>query len=117
MTELTDDITYALFASDLAQDVRSEFFTHRDNGMSVSDATGACIASFRHLLDRPDDGPTVIVALAVLQLRANVLDATFRDAALALLREDQAFRTDSSVARRKREQFRQQLIAILEAKS
>jgi hypothetical protein len=118
MARLTDEVVFALFASDLAQDVRSEFNNRREDGASIAEATGAVVGSFRHLLDRADEGPVVIVALAVLQLRDGALDATFRDAALDLLREGHGFELrpgENLAARRDRQRLRDQLTAALEA--
>ena len=111
-----DDLLNVLFASDLAQDVRAEFNARRDEGASVADATGAVVAAFRHLLEREAEGPVVIVALAALQWRDGGLSATFRDAALDLLREGHGFQArpgEPQSFRRDREQWRQELIDTL----
>lgn len=108
----------ALFASDLAKDIRSEFNARRDEGMSVDDATGAIVASYGHVLSRPEEGPVVIIALAVLQLLERAATATFRDAALDLLREGHGFalRPGENVSfRRNREQLRDYLIQMLQS--
>ncbi len=108
----------ALFASDLAKDVRGEFNVRRDEGMSVNDATAAIVASYGHVLSRPEDGPVVIIAIAVLQLLERAPTATFRDAALDLLREGYGFVTrpgENVSFRRDRERFRGQLVEILES--
>ncbi len=114
----SDAVIDALFASDLVKDVRSEFNARRDEGLSVGDATGAIVDHFRHLLDRPDDGPVVIIALAVLQLLERAPTATFRDAALELLHEGHGFaiRAGENIGfRQDREQLRERLIELLEA--
>ena len=72
----------ALFASDLARDVRSEFNARRDEGLSVHDATGAIVAAYGHGLPRAEEGPVVIIALAVLQLLEGAPTATFREITL-----------------------------------
>lgn len=108
----------ALFASDLAKDVRGEFNARRDEGLSVTDATGAVVAHFRHLLDRAEEGPVVIIAIAVLQLIERAPTDTFRDAALDLLREGYGFgaRAGENVGfRRRRERLRGALIDMLES--
>ena len=91
MSDDSDAVIDALFASDLAKDVRSEFNARRDEGMSVHDATGAVVAQFRHLLERPEEGPVLIIAIAALQQLERAPTATFRDAALDLLREGHGF--------------------------
>ena len=116
--EQRDAVIDALFASDLAKDVRSEFNARRDEGLSVHDATSAIVASYGHVLSRPVDGPVVIIALAVLQLLEHAPTATFRDAALDLLREGHGFALrpgEQSTARRERERLREQLIDLIES--
>jgi hypothetical protein len=113
-----DAVIDALFASDLARDVRSEFNARRDEGMSVHDATSTIVASYGHVLARPEEGPVVIIALAALQLLERAPISTFRDAALDLLREGHGFAVhagENRTFRRDRERFRTQLIAMLEA--
>ena len=82
---LPHDLRRAVFASDLARDVRSEYEDRRAIGLEVPDATREVFAAFRNALDRPEDGPIVIVALAALQLADGALDATMRDAAMAMI--------------------------------
>jgi hypothetical protein len=108
----------ALFASDLAKDVRAEFDERRRYGLTVADATRAVIASFHHLLDEPAEGPIVIIALAGLQLRDEALDATMQEAALELLREGSGFEAragEATAFRRDRQLLREQLIKMLAA--
>ena len=115
---LDDALLQALFASDLAQEVRAEFNERRGYGMSVVEATGEVIGSFRHLLERPEEGPVVIVTLAALQLLDGELHATMRDAAVELLREGHGFerRSDETAQRRReRERLREELCAAVEA--
>jgi hypothetical protein len=115
---LTDDVIATVFASDLAQDVRAEFNERRGYGMSVADATGEVVAAFRHLLERPDEGPVVIAALAALQLREGELHAAVRDAAVVLLRAGRGFERQAGEAmdrRRERERVRQELVEALAA--
>ena len=113
-----DVVIDALFASDLARDVRSEFNARRDEGMNVNDATSTIVASYGQVLARPDEGPVVIIAMAVLQLLERAVTPTFRDTALDLLREGHGFASrpgENLTFRRDRERFRQQLIEMLEA--
>jgi hypothetical protein len=113
-----DAVIDALFASDLAKDVRGEFNARRDEGLSVNDATAAIVGHFQHLLSREEEGPIVIIAVAVLQLLERAPTSTFRDAALDLLREGHGFsrRAGENLSfRRDRERLREQLIELLEA--
>ena len=113
-----DAVIDALFASDLANEVRGEFNARREEGMSVVDATSTIVASYGHVLSRPEEGPVVIIAIAVLQLLEHAPTETFRDAALDLLREGHGFaaRAGENVGfRRERERLRDSLIAMLES--
>ncbi len=113
---MDDEVMYALFASDLAQDVRAEFNDRRNAGLSVADTTATVIGAFNHLLLRDEEGPVVIIAIAALQLRDGAIDLTFRDAAIDLLNEGHGFDRrpgEMTSAGNDREQFRQQLIAAL----
>jgi hypothetical protein len=112
-----NDLFLPLFASDLAKDVRAEFEEKLRYGMSVEEATGAVVEAFREALARAEEGPVVILALAVLQLREKRLHASIRDAALGLLREGDGFAARPGEAlglRREREALRQALIAAME---
>jgi len=118
MSEETDAVIDALFASDLAREVRTEFNARRDEGLGVNDATAAIIEHFRHLLDRAEEGPVVIIAIAVLQLLERAPTSVFRDAALDLLREGHGFAShagENLSFRRDRERLREQLIELLES--
>ena len=116
MSDETDAVIDALFASDLARDVRSEFNARRDEGLSVNDATSAIVASYGHVLSRPEEGPVVIIAIAVLQLLERAPTATLRDAALELLSEGHGFvmrAGENLTFRRDRDRLREQLIELL----
>lgn len=118
MSGWNDELSAALFASDLARDLRSEFNARRDEGLSVTDATVAVVEHFRHLLDRPDEGPIVIIVIAALQWLERALTSTFRDAALDLLREGHGFTLragENLTFRRERERLRDQLIELLDS--
>lgn len=116
--EERDAMMDGLFAVDLARDVRSEFNARRDEGMSVTDATSAIVASYGRVLSRPEEGPVVIITLAVLQLLEHAPTPTFRDAALDLLREGHGFATrpgENVSFRRDRERLRERLIELLKS--
>ena len=113
-----DAVIDALFASDLAREVRTEFNARRDEGMGVDDATSAIVASYGHVLARPEEGPVVIIAIAVLQRLEHALSDTLRDAALDLLREGYGFSARAGERldlRRDRERLRDRLIELLES--
>ena len=118
MSDDSQAVIDALFASDLAKDVRSEFNARRDEGMSVMDATGAVVAHFQHLLARPEEGPVVIIAIAALQQLERAPTDTFRSAALDLLHEGHGFASragENANFRRDRQRLRDQLIELLES--
>lgn len=113
-----DVLLDALFASDLAKDVRSEFNAQRDAGLSVNDATSHVVSHLRHLLDHPKEGPVVIIALAVLQSLERAPISAFRDAALELLHEGHGFASragENASFRRERERLRSKFITLLQS--
>ena len=113
-----DAIIDALFASDLAKDVRSEFNALREDGQTVHDATAAVLAHFRGVLDDAEEGPVVIIVMALLQLFEGAPTATLRDAALELLRQGYGSATgrgEKPSRSRDRQRFHAQLIEMLEA--
>ncbi len=112
-----DAFLLPLFASDLARDVRSEYDQTRGYGLGVAEATSAVLASFGALLNRPDEGPVIIIVLAALQLRDHALHASFREAALGLLHAGHGFAShpgEPSTTRHQRDALRLALIAALE---
>src|SRR4051794_22698840 len=82
---MENNVYTALFASDLAGDVRAEFFDSVKFGFPTADATQAVLSKYRDLLNDPLEGPVVIVCLAALQMEAGELHAQMRDAALSLI--------------------------------
>ena len=84
----SDDPFAALFASDLATQVRESFAEMIDFGASVSAATQETIARFQGALKDERDGPVIIIALAALQVREREIFASIRNAALELLQDD-----------------------------
>ncbi len=92
MSESPIDPFRPLFASDLAIDVRSEFFEHVGHGLSASTATAHVFDRFRALLTDEDDGPVLIVCVAAMQMSHGQLDATMRDAAIDLIESGEASR-------------------------
>jgi hypothetical protein len=79
-----------LFASDLAREVRSEFESLIQHGVSPAAAAGGIFQQFAGVLSDPDEGPVVFVAVAVLQWRERGLQAVVRDAALELIGSGEA---------------------------
>ena len=75
----------ALFAGDLAAEIRGEFDERVAFGLPVADASAAVVEQFGGLLRDPEDGPVVLIALAALQLLDRGLQPAVRDAALELL--------------------------------
>src|SRR5436305_10646281 len=87
---IADDVVAALLASDLAQEVRSEFNDQLAVGFDTAGATRHIFAHFRQSLTDPHTGPVVILALAALQLKEHQLHPVVRDAALDLIETGEA---------------------------
>ena len=103
----------ALFAGDLAAEIRGEFDERVAFGLPVADATAAVVEQFGGLLRDPDDGPVVLLALAALQLLNRGLQPAVRDAALELLEGGARFAGPTGDSTRDAE--RRRLLSELEA--
>jgi hypothetical protein len=79
-----------LFASDLAREVRSEFATLLQHGISPAQAAGEVFQQYGGVLDDPDEGPVVFIVVAVLQWRERALQGVVRDAAVELIGSGEA---------------------------
>ena len=90
--EELDNITAPFLASDLAVEVRNVYFEHAGTGIGPGAATAAVFDAFRNLLDDPNEGPVIFLALAALQLQSGQLLDPIRDAALALIESGDAAR-------------------------
>jgi len=106
----------ALFAADVARDVRDEFVEQHAAGGGVAGATAAVVQRFRHLLGDPAEGPVVILALAAMQLRHRQLHASLRDAAVDLLNDPATLAVrpgEPSAFRAERDRLRRSLLRAL----
>ncbi|GGK94921.1 hypothetical protein Ppa06_63180 [Planomonospora parontospora subsp. parontospora] len=75
----------ALFSDDLACDVRDGYRGLIEDGTADEDAQRHVLESYAEVLDDPDEGPVVWLALAVAQSKIGRLDATVRDRALGII--------------------------------
>ena len=95
-----DAVIDALFASDLAKDVRSEFNARREEGLSVNDATARWSRTFATCSNAPEEGPVVIIAIAVLQQLERAPSETFGTPRLTSCVKDKASRHAAARTRR-----------------
>jgi hypothetical protein len=75
----------ALFANDLACDIRDHYRELIEDGVDDVEATRQTTANYQQLLEDPDDGTAAILALAITQSKIGRLDPAIRDRALAAL--------------------------------
>ena len=75
----------ALFANDLACDVRDDYRERIEDGIEDAEATRQTVQKFAKWFADPEDGTTAILALAVTQSKTGRLDPAIRDQALAVL--------------------------------
>ena len=87
-----DDRFAALYASDLATEVRQEFEDRMGFGTSAAEATAAVVQQFGQAMHDANDGPVILLALAALQLHHGQVEPAFRDAALELIDDGTAER-------------------------
>lgn len=74
-----------IFDDDVALDIRGEFEDALAEGMSVEEATSRILESWREAVEGPDDGSTISLALAALQLEHERVQPAVRDRALAII--------------------------------
>jgi len=106
----------SLLASDLAVEVGAEFNGRLGMGFDVPAATANVFGKFRSALASPQDGPVVLIALAVLQLREGHLQEVIRDAAIDLIESGEAlnaYRSENSSQRKATRQLLERLSTVL----
>jgi hypothetical protein len=111
-----NELLSALLASDLAAEVSAEFNGRLGMGFDVPAATANVFGKFRSAMASPQDGPVVLIALAVLQLREGHLQAVIRDAAIDLIESGEAlgaYRSEDSSQRKTTRQILEQLVVML----
>jgi len=74
-----------LFSSDTACDIRDSYRERIEDGVEDAEATRLTVEEFRSYLDDPEEGPALLLALAVTQSKIGRLDPAIRDRALAAL--------------------------------
>ena len=75
----------ALFANDLACDIRDHYRELIEDGVDDAEATRQTVEKFQKWLDDPEDGTSAILALAVTQSKIGRLDPVIRDRALTAI--------------------------------
>jgi len=104
-----------LFDEDIAADVRATFENAWATGKLVPDITRDILTEYEGALDDTDDGPQIILALAVLQLEHDVLQSDIRDRALAVIHNDEGIER-WAVAGAETLVGRRQVLALLQAR-
>jgi hypothetical protein len=74
-----------IFSDDTAADVRGEWREALMDGLADDEATARVLAQFADVLDDPDDGVIVWLALAAAQMQTGRLQEDVRDRALSLI--------------------------------
>ncbi|WP_214318491.1 hypothetical protein [Nonomuraea sediminis] len=77
----------ALFSDDAACDVRDAYRELIEDGIDDAEATRRVLADLADMLDDPEDGPVVRLALAWTQSKLGRLDPQIRDRALRVIDE------------------------------
>jgi hypothetical protein len=111
-----NELLAALLASDLSVEVTAEFNGRLSMGFDVPAATANVFGKFRSALGSPQDGPVVLIALAVLQLREGFLQEVIRDAAIDLIESGEAlnaYRSEDGSQRKATLQILEQLATML----
>ena len=74
-----------LFSSDMARDIRDFYRERIEERIEDAEATRLTLEKFRSYLDDPEEGPVLLVALAVTQSKIGRLDPVVRGRALAAI--------------------------------
>jgi hypothetical protein len=74
-----------LFSSDMARDIRDFYRERIEEGIEDAEATRLTLEKFRNYFDDPEEGPVLLVALAVTESKIGRLDPVLRDWALAAI--------------------------------
>ncbi|MEK9156552.1 MAG: DUF4259 domain-containing protein [Patescibacteria group bacterium] len=74
-----------IFEDDLASDIKGNFEDLISSGASVADATKSSLAEYSDSLTDTDDGPTVHLALAKLQIQQGALHPDTAKKALEII--------------------------------
>jgi hypothetical protein len=74
-----------LFSNDTARDIRESYRERIEDGIDDSEAARLTVEEFRSYLDDPEEGPALLIALAVTQSQIGRLDPDIRERALAAL--------------------------------
>jgi hypothetical protein len=115
-----DELANEILASDLAAEVKAEFEGRRTVGFTVAAATQHVFTRFRGALSSSQDGPVVLLALAMLQLREGHLQEVIRDAGVDLIESGEAmtaYRTEDIATRKARRLMLEQFSTLLAAAS
>jgi hypothetical protein len=79
---------YGIFDDDTASDLRWEFEDAIAEGLDVSGTTQRVLETLGEAVDDFDDGPTIWLSLAELQMGLGSLQPTVRERALELMEQD-----------------------------
>lgn len=77
---------YGIFDDDNASDIRGDFEEYIEEGLSITEATEKILEEYQEIIEEDeDDGPTVYLALASLQMEHRELQADIKEVALEII--------------------------------
>lgn len=77
---------YGIFDDDNASDIRDDFEEYIEEGLSITEATQKILEEYQEIIEEDeDDGPTVYLALASLQMEHRELQADIKAVALEII--------------------------------
>ena len=82
------DVDKIFVESDQAADVKEIFGQYMRKTKNVEKATEAVLAELTEMVEDPDDGPVVYLALAILQAKKKQLIQTIKERALEIIEKD-----------------------------
>ncbi|MDP4147032.1 MAG: DUF4259 domain-containing protein [Bacillota bacterium] len=77
---------YGIFDDDTALDIKGDFEEYVEEGLSITDATERILEEYKEIIENDeDDGPTVYLALASLQMKHGELHTDIKGVALEII--------------------------------
>ncbi|MBK1813218.1 DUF4259 domain-containing protein [Clostridium sp. YIM B02505] len=83
---------YGIFDDDTASDIKGDFDEYIKEGLSVTEATESILEEYQEIIEEDEeDGPTVYLALASLQMTHGQLQADIKEIALEIIESGKGF--------------------------
>ena len=82
---------HGIFENDVAMDVQENFCEFMEEGDTAFEATDKILESFSDVLEDPEEGSLVYIALAELQMEKNALQQSIKKQILKIFSDDSIY--------------------------